>query len=419
MTSTIAPLIWTLLAAAGLTADPAPAPWSAAVRFELTRSVANIEYEARTMMRKPPRQARGVPAVDGELWFGLVPRRLPGQPENETTRHIPFAAQYVFGSPVAAWYDADMDGDLSDSEAAKLFGYPPRRGARSFLADFGWKAELDSREFPVEWKIRVVLEEAGTADAAPVFRLQMVNGMLGTVSLEGAPHRAFLLDGNADGLYTRSFQDGLFVDLDDDLHFDVDQMSESFASFRVPFQMGRGIYEVVEVDPQGRHMVLNKLADAEPLVFARQGAPAPDFTLTDTTGKTIRLGDHLGRVVLVYFWASSCGACTRQAEPLREAYERFRPAGMVILGISYDTDRAQMEAFRAEHRQSWPNVFTGRAFWENPVGRLYHAEGSGTMYLVDRKGVLRGDYADVPHEQIQSLLAEACPEERPASAIGP
>ena len=32
--------------------------------------------------------------------------------------------------------------------------------------------------------------------------------------------------------------------------------------------------------------------------------PAPAFSLTTLDGKTVRLGDHRGRPVLLYFWAS-------------------------------------------------------------------------------------------------------------------
>jgi cytochrome oxidase Cu insertion factor (SCO1/SenC/PrrC family) len=32
--------------------------------------------------------------------------------------------------------------------------------------------------------------------------------------------------------------------------------------------------------------------------------PAPDFALPDLSGKTVRLGDFKGKIVLVFFWAT-------------------------------------------------------------------------------------------------------------------
>jgi hypothetical protein len=47
------------------------------------------------------------------------------------------------------------------------------------------------------------------------------------------------------------------------------------------------------------------------------------------------------------------------------------------------------------HGLPWPNSFTGRAFWENAVGRLYRAGAAGVVYVVDAAGNLDGSYTDM------------------------
>jgi thiol-disulfide isomerase/thioredoxin len=235
-------------------------------------------------------------------------------------------------------------------------------------------------------------------------RVQRIFAMVGRVTLEGRPHRAFLYDGNGDGLYRKEFFDGLFVDIDDDLHFDVDPMSPEFAPLAAPFQMGRGVYEVLSVDPEGKELTLRQLSEAEASAPPILGSAAPDFSFRDTEGRDVHLLDYRGRYVLLSFWASWCGSADTQAPGLREIYERFREHGLEIISISYDTDRAAMQSFRQDQRQSWPTSFSGRMFWEDPVGRLYQARYPGALYLIDRAGRLEGTYDDP--RKVASRLAE-------------
>lgn len=61
----------------------------------------------------------------------------------------------------------------------------------------------------------------------------------------------------------------------------------------------------------------------------------PDFALRDTEGRTVRLSDHRGKVVLLNFWATWCVPCAAELPHLQRLYETY-DQDLVVLAISMD-----------------------------------------------------------------------------------
>ena len=67
------------------------------------------------------------------------------------------------------------------------------------------------------------------------------------------------------------------------------------------------------------------------------GSTPPDFELETLSGGTERLGDHLGKdVVLVDFWATFCEPCLAAMPHLDALYRKYQGRGFVVLGVSID-----------------------------------------------------------------------------------
>jgi len=69
----------------------------------------------------------------------------------------------------------------------------------------------------------------------------------------------------------------------------------------------------------------------------RPGADAPNFALTDMNGKTVRLADYEGKVVLLNFWATWCAPCKAEIPGFMELQKTYGD-DLEVLGVSFDED---------------------------------------------------------------------------------
>ena len=65
---------------------------------------------------------------------------------------------------------------------------------------------------------------------------------------------------------------------------------------------------------------------------------APDFTLKDAEGRSVRLSDYRGKVVLLDFWATWCGPCEMEIPWFVDLQRRDKDRGFAVLGVSMDDD---------------------------------------------------------------------------------
>ena len=80
------------------------------------------------------------------------------------------------------------------------------------------------------------------------------------------------------------------------------------------------------------------VAQAAGLTPVKARRPAPDFTLKDANGATVRLSEYRGKVVLLDFWATWCTPCQVEIPWFIEFERSLKGRGFAVLGVSMDED---------------------------------------------------------------------------------
>ena len=115
------------------------------------------------------------------------------------------------------------------------------------------------------------------------------------------------------------------------------------------------------------------------------GDTAPEFTLTDDTGKDVALGDFLGRKVIVYFYpAAMTPGCTKQACDFTDSLDSLRAEGYEVLGISPDKPEKL-----ARFRERDSLTITLLSDPDRTVMKQYGAFGEKKLYGKLIEGVIR------------------------------
>ena len=122
--------------------------------------------------------------------------------------------------------------------------------------------------------------------------------------------------------------------------------------------------------------------------MVEEGKEAPDFELASDTGERVRLSDLRGRPVVLYFYPKDATpGCTTQACSFRDAYGEFEERGVVVLGVSPDTE-ASHASFKAKHGLP----FTLLADPDHEVAERYGVWVEKTMYGKTSMGIKRSTF---------------------------
>jgi peroxiredoxin len=127
----------------------------------------------------------------------------------------------------------------------------------------------------------------------------------------------------------------------------------------------------------------NKVYENDYLV--KVGDNAPDFIIKEAGGKTYRLSDLRGKVVMLQFTASWCGVCRKEMPFIEsEIWVPGKEEGLQLIGIDRDEPVSTVQKFEKDMKITYPLALDPGA----DIFGLYALKEAGVTrnVIIDRNG---------------------------------
>lgn len=137
----------------------------------------------------------------------------------------------------------------------------------------------------------------------------------------------------------------------------------------------------------------------------------PLFELADATGKTWRLADFKGRVVVLNFWASWCEPCRTELPQLQQLASQD-PNTVVVLAVNYKEEPGKVQRFIQDNSLTLPIPLDR----DGRMAQAWTPRIFPTTVVVDRHGRARwkvvGEFdwtSDAARQLLDPLIQPAKP----------
>jgi hypothetical protein len=257
--------------------------------------VSGLQFQKITLYETPHEPLAAAPQGD-DIQYGFI------KLGNDADSRISLAVR--LGPEPLLWIDANNNEDLYDDGAVAPDALSPWRRCvwnREVVVSY-WKDGIHSS---ASYPLQVM---GWWSDGAWEFYYAGCVARKGLVQINAAFHTMWLWDIDSDGLFNDVEDLGVGIDNNGDGELSVDFSSPECFLGEAPFlpagviQIGKALYELVDVSPDGRSVVLSaSTTDVKPLPILEPGFSAPVFKTQTVRGAQLDLAEDRSQPLLLLF----------------------------------------------------------------------------------------------------------------------
>lgn len=214
----------------------------------------------------------------------------------------------------------------------------------------------------------------------------------------------------------------LFVDsstgLPSHLEFEEDMNKSSLIGYKEDFSswtIGSAPLDASAFDYTPPTAFTAYVAPPDPQItpLLANGSSAPDFSATTLDGKTVKLTDYAGKVVVLDFWATWCEPCQQELPLISKLSDEYAPKGVVFLAVC-SWDQNNLFSDWAKAHSTWNNMIfaydsAGVNGQQSIATKLYDVSAIPAEFIIGKNGsvVASVDYYDPSDRHERRLIEKA------------
>jgi thiol-disulfide isomerase/thioredoxin len=139
---------------------------------------------------------------------------------------------------------------------------------------------------------------------------------------------------------------------------------------------------------------------------AAQSPQKVELDLKDINGRSLRLADYRGKVLLINFWATWCIPCRSEIPDLVKWQKKYRAQGLQVIGITYPPQKiSEVRRYVKKLKVNYPIANGMRETKTKFTG----SETLPVTVVIDREGTIRDViegimYSDEFDQKVKPLL---------------
>ncbi len=166
---------------------------------------------------------------------------------------------------------------------------------------------------------------------------------------------------------------------------------------------------MIGINISGIAQTVKKEIPADYGYIVKIGQQVPEFTATTIDGKTVKISDLKGKVVMLQFTASWCGVCRKEMPHIEaDIWEKYKDnKNFALYGIDLDEPVEKVNEFAKQIPVSYPMAL-------DPKGEIFYqfaAKDAGVTrnVIIDKTGkivYMTRLYKEEEFAEMKSVIAE-------------